>query len=61
MDIPVAQVFSLVADEAQEYFGYLPGRSTDEPIPLATYKEEELEEVEDAPQGASSETKEKDG
>ena len=48
VSIPVAQVFSMIADETQELFGYISGRSLDEPIPLVTYKEEELHEMEDA-------------
>ncbi len=49
MEIPVAQVFSLVAEETQELFDYRPGASIDEPIPLATYREEEFQEVEYSP------------
>jgi len=48
MDIPVAQIFSMIADETQGIFNYISGRSLDEPIPLIAYKEEELHEVEDA-------------
>jgi formate dehydrogenase subunit beta len=44
--IPVAQVFSLVGNQNQEEFNYVPGRSRDEPLPLRVYKEEEFEEVE---------------
>jgi formate dehydrogenase subunit beta len=44
--IPVAQVFSLVGNKNQEEFGYVPGRSRDEPLPLRVYEEEEFEEVE---------------
>jgi formate dehydrogenase subunit beta len=50
--IPVAQVFSLVANQNQEEFGYVPGRSRDEPPPLRVYKEEEFEEVEQSGAGA---------
>lgn len=46
MSIPVAQVFSLVADQAQQLFDYKPGRSTEEPLPSVVYQEEELTEVE---------------
>lgn len=46
MGIPVAQVFGLVADEAQRQFNYVPGRSKEEPLPAAVYQEEELGEVE---------------
>jgi len=48
MEIPVAQIFSMIADETQAMFDYVSGRSLDEPIPLVAYKEEELLEVEDA-------------
>jgi len=44
--IPVAQVFSLVGNKNQEAFGYVTGRSIDEPHPLRIYEEEEFEEVE---------------
>lgn len=50
--IPVAQVFSLVGGQNQEEFGYVPGRSRDEPPPLRVYKEEEFEEVEQSGAGA---------
>lgn len=46
MDIPVAQIFSLVGDRNQEAFDYVPGRSVDEPLPLTTFEEEEFQEVE---------------
>jgi formate dehydrogenase (coenzyme F420) beta subunit len=46
VSIPVAQIFSMVADETQKLFNYVPGRSIDEPLPLATYKEEEFREIE---------------
>ena len=48
MSIPVAQIFSMVADETQGLFDYVSGRRLDEPIPLVAYEEEELHEVEDA-------------
>ena len=47
MSIPVAQIFSMIADETQGLFDYVSGRDLEEPIPLVTYKEEELHEVED--------------
>jgi len=46
VSIPVAQIFSLVADETQKLFNYVPGRSIDESLPLVTYKEEEFREIE---------------
>ncbi len=48
MSIPVAQIFSMIADDTQGLFDYISGRSQDEPIPLIAYKEEELHEMEDA-------------
>jgi formate dehydrogenase subunit beta len=46
MDIPVGQVFSLLADRAQETLGYVAGESLDEPLPLVSYEMEELGQVE---------------
>lgn len=46
MSIPVAQVFSLVADRAQETLGYVAGRSLEDPLPLVTYEMDELHQVE---------------
>jgi formate dehydrogenase subunit beta len=43
--IPVAQIFSLVADRTQATFDYSPGRNPEEPLPLVVYREEELHEV----------------
>ena len=43
--IPVAQIFSFVANETQEAFEYQPGRNVGEPLPLKEYKEEELQEI----------------
>jgi formate dehydrogenase subunit beta len=48
MSIPVAQIFTMIADETQGIFDYVAGRNTEEPIPLKTYEEDELHEVEDA-------------
>ena len=44
--IPVAQIFTLVGDRNQGAFDYVPGRSLDEPLPLTTFEEDELREVE---------------
>jgi formate dehydrogenase subunit beta len=43
--IPVAQIFSYVADKTQKAFEYKPGRNIGEPLPLKEYKEEELQEI----------------
>jgi formate dehydrogenase subunit beta len=45
-NIPVAQIFSLVGNQNQEEFDYVPGRSREEPLPLRVYQEKEFEEVE---------------
>ncbi len=44
-DIPVANIFRLVGLKLQGTFDYVPGRSLEEELPLATFKEEELQEV----------------
>ena len=46
MDIPIAQIFNLVADKTQQVLDYKPGRNIEEPLPTVTYKEEELQEFE---------------
>jgi formate dehydrogenase subunit beta len=44
-DIPVMEMFRLVADRTQRAFDYEAGRSPDEPIPLAVFQEKEFAEV----------------
>ena len=44
-DVPVFSIFRLVGDKVQKVFNYVPGRSLEEELPLATFKEEELQEV----------------
>jgi len=46
-DIPVSEAFQLAASEVQKDLDYIPGRSLDEELPLSSFREEELEEVED--------------
>jgi hypothetical protein len=46
MDIPVGQVFSLLADRAQEALGYVAGEDAEEPLPLVDYEMDELHQVE---------------
>ncbi len=48
MSIPVAQIFSMIADETQSLFDYVAGRSLEEHLPLKTYEEDEFHDVEDA-------------
>ncbi len=43
--IPVAQIYSSVADEVQGIFDYLSGRDPDEPRPLLTYSLNEFSEI----------------
>lgn len=45
MSIPVAQIFSLVADRNQNLFDYVPGKNIEEALPLVAYKEEEFQEM----------------
>jgi len=54
MNIPVAQIFSLVGDRNQEAFDYVSGRSIDEALPLTTFEEEEFQEVEQSYAGTSA-------
>ncbi len=45
--IPVSQIFKTVGGDIQQMFDYLPGGSPDDPLPLLTYREDELKEMED--------------
>jgi formate dehydrogenase subunit beta len=47
MDIPVGQIFSVVAEQTQAIFDYVPGKNLDEDQPFMTFKLDELTEVED--------------
>jgi formate dehydrogenase subunit beta len=40
-DLPVGAVFRSVGHHLQDVFGYLPGRSVDEVLPLITFEEDE--------------------
>ena len=42
-DLPVARVFRTVGQRVQGLFDYVPGRDIAEPIPIATFREDELE------------------
>ena len=42
-DLPVAELFRMVARELQALFDYVPGRSVEEEPPLTVFREEELE------------------
>jgi formate dehydrogenase subunit beta len=41
-EIPLAAMFGAMGGEARKLFGYEPGRDPSEPLPLATFREEEL-------------------
>ncbi len=47
VNIPVSQIFKTAGAKAQALFGYIPGKNRDEPLPLLTFSERELEEFED--------------
>ena len=44
-DIPVAQIFKMVGFNTQSRFDYVAGRSLEEPVPLAEFREDELHEI----------------
>jgi formate dehydrogenase subunit beta len=44
-DIPLTTIFRAVGQEVQATFDYLPGRSLEDELPLATFKEDELTEL----------------
>ena len=46
VDIPVGRVFKKVSEAAQEVFDYIPGKDPGEEIPIRTFVEDELHEVE---------------
>ncbi len=48
VDVPVSQLFAYVGARVQEEFGYVPGRSREEEVPMTTFREDELHEFEDA-------------
>jgi formate dehydrogenase subunit beta len=45
-DLPVAMLFCSEADNVQKIFDYIAGKDPKEALPLATFKEKELEEIE---------------
>jgi formate dehydrogenase subunit beta len=44
-DLPLLAIYHALGADVQELFDYVAGRSLDEELPLATFKEEELEPV----------------
>ena len=45
VDIPVASVFKKTGEETAALFDYVPGRDSEESIPVMVFKEEEFEEL----------------
>ena len=41
-DIPVGRVFRAVGEKTQAIFDYVPGRSVEDPLPVITFREDEL-------------------
>jgi len=54
VSIPVAQIFTMVGDQTQEYFDYAAGRDRAEPLPLQGFEEQEFTEVETPHEGAEA-------
>jgi len=44
-DIPLAELFSAVAQSTQQAFDYLAGRNVEEPPPLSEFRENEFQEI----------------
>ena len=44
-DIPLLKIFQLIGSDVQKLFEYVPGRSLDDPLPAAVFKEQELERI----------------
>jgi len=44
-NIPLLKIFKTVSHNAQQIFKYVPGRDLEEPLPLTTFKEDELQSV----------------
>ncbi len=45
-DIPLAELYHYLSKEIQDSLGYEAGRNLEEELPLTTFKEDELKEVE---------------
>ncbi len=48
-ELPVALIFRAVGQETQAIFDYHPGRSLEEEVPVATFREDELTDLGEAP------------
>jgi formate dehydrogenase subunit beta len=47
MGVPVFKLFKAASKKVQDLFNYEPGRSLDEEIPISTFKEEELDKMQE--------------
>jgi formate dehydrogenase subunit beta len=45
MDLPVMELFRSAASRTQKRFNYEPGRSVEDPLPLAVFEEQEFLEL----------------
>lgn len=45
-DIPLAKLYHYLSKEVQDALGYEAGRNLEEELPLTTFKEDELKEIE---------------
>ncbi len=46
-DIPLAAIYASIGSAVSKLFDYEPGKSLDDPLPLATFREDELKGIED--------------
>jgi formate dehydrogenase subunit beta len=47
MDVPVFRLFKATSEQVQALFDYKPGRDLEEEIPISTFREQELEGVQE--------------
>lgn len=47
MEVPVFRFFKATSAQVQGLFNYEPGRDLEEEIPIATFREEELDKVQE--------------
>jgi len=47
VDIPLSIIFKKIGESVQKMFDYVPGKNTDEELPLSTFEKEELVEYEE--------------
>jgi formate dehydrogenase subunit beta len=47
MDVPVFRLFKATSEQVQALFDYKPGRDLEEEIPISTFREKELEQIQE--------------